>query len=87
MDETRELPEKESKPGSKSKSWMLSLICGSYTYRLNGCIDVWYIFIHTYIERENKIILVSLSEGTIGDERGKENVREWKLLKKISKWI
>jgi hypothetical protein len=33
-------------------------------------------YMHKYSERENKIILVGLSEGTMGDGRGKENVRE-----------
>jgi hypothetical protein len=31
---------------------------------------------HKYSERENKIVLVGLSEGTMGAERKKENVRE-----------
>jgi hypothetical protein len=31
---------------------------------------------HIYSERENKIVLPSLSEGTPGGSRGKENVRE-----------
>jgi hypothetical protein len=37
-----------------------------------------YISIDTYIynERENKIVLASLSEGTTGGRRGEENVRK-----------
>jgi hypothetical protein len=31
-----------------------------------------------YSERENNIVLVGLSEGTVGGRRGKENVRELK---------
>jgi hypothetical protein len=31
--------------------------------------------------RENKILLVDLSEKTTGGRRGKDNVREWKILK------
>jgi hypothetical protein len=31
---------------------------------------------YIYIETENKIILVGLSEGMIGGRKGKENVRE-----------
>jgi hypothetical protein len=34
------------------------------------------MYTHTYSERENEIILVSLSEGATGGRRGKENVRE-----------
>jgi hypothetical protein len=49
-----------------------------------------YIYIYIYIqwERENKIVLVSLSEGTMGGGRGKENVKGWKtlLLKKEIMW-
>jgi hypothetical protein len=35
-----------------------------------------YTHTHTHSERENKIHLVSLSEGTMGDVIEKENVRE-----------
>jgi hypothetical protein len=35
-----------------------------------------YICIHLYNERENKIVLVDLSEGMMGGGGGKENVRE-----------
>jgi hypothetical protein len=44
---------------------------------------------HTYIysENENKIALVSLSDGTMGGGRGKENVREWKILKTAHLYI
>jgi hypothetical protein len=46
--------------------------------------DYIYVYIHTSIaisisicgEREDKIVLVGLAEGTIGGKRGKENVRE-----------
>jgi hypothetical protein len=50
---------------------------------------VWsYIYIHIYNEKENKIVLVILSEGTMGGETGKEDVREWKVLKQpIYIWI
>jgi hypothetical protein len=34
-----------------------------------------YRYIHIYSERQNKIVLVSLSEGTMGGRKGKENVR------------
>jgi hypothetical protein len=37
-----------------------------------------YIYIHTHVVRDNKIVLVSLSEGTFGGGRSKEHVREWK---------
>jgi hypothetical protein len=39
-----------------------------------------YIYIYIYSERENKIVLVSLSDGTTGDGRGKkmlENEKYW----------
>jgi hypothetical protein len=43
---------------------------------------------HVCSETENKIILVGLSEGTIGGKREKENLREWKILKQpIDMWI
>jgi hypothetical protein len=35
---------------------------------------------HIYSDRENKIVLVSLSEGAMGGGREKENVTEWKIL-------
>jgi hypothetical protein len=35
-----------------------------------------HIHTHTYSERENKVVLVSLFERTMGDSRGKENVSE-----------
>jgi hypothetical protein len=37
---------------------------------------------HTYIEWENKIVLMCLFEGTTEGGRGKENVREWKFWNK-----
>jgi hypothetical protein len=40
-----------------------------------------HINIYEYIYKENKIVLVDLSEETLGGRRGKENVREWKILK------
>jgi hypothetical protein len=52
---------------------------------LNVYIDTYMIiythtypctYTHTYSERENKIVSASLSEGTTGGRRGKENVRE-----------
>jgi hypothetical protein len=43
---------------------------------------------HIYSEGEHKIVLVSLSEGNRGCGRGKENVREWKILKQPTyMWI
>jgi hypothetical protein len=35
-----------------------------------------YIYIHIYSERENKIVLMSPSEGTREGRKGKENVTE-----------
>jgi hypothetical protein len=35
-----------------------------------------YVYVYMYVQRENKIVLVGLSERTIGGRRGKENVRE-----------
>jgi hypothetical protein len=47
-----------------------------------------YTYIHIYNERKNKIVLISLSEGTTGDGRSKENFREWKILKQhIYIWL
>jgi hypothetical protein len=43
-----------------------------------------YTNMNIYCDRENKTVLVSLSDGTIRDEREKENVREWKILKQSS---
>jgi hypothetical protein len=34
------------------------------------------MYIYTYKVRDNRIVLLSLSEGTTGGGRGKENVRE-----------
>jgi hypothetical protein len=34
------------------------------------------IYVSIYGERKNKIVLLSLSEGTTGGKRGKENIRE-----------
>jgi hypothetical protein len=42
-----------------------------------------YIYIHIYSERDNKIVLVSLSEGSTEDSKWKENVREWEILKQL----
>jgi hypothetical protein len=43
-------------------------------------IHIGHILAHTHtntdIVRENKIVLVSLFEGTMGGRRGKEDVRE-----------
>jgi hypothetical protein len=33
--------------------------------------------------RENMIVLVGLSEGTVGGRRGKENIKEWKILETL----
>jgi hypothetical protein len=69
---------------------MRSLICGSWTYKINVqqpykyrhnliCIYIYiYTYIHIYLvrERESKIVLEDPSEGTTGGGRGKENVRE-----------
>jgi hypothetical protein len=50
-------------------------ICDKY---INAYIDIYdHIYIHTYIYTEREqIVLVGLSEGTMGSGRGKENVRE-----------
>jgi hypothetical protein len=46
------------------------------------------MYIYLYSERENKIVLVSLSEGAMWGESDKQNVREWKILKQSSyMWI
>jgi hypothetical protein len=54
-----------------------------YLFSLMWKLDLYiyldtYMYIYTciYSERENEILLVSLSEGTIGGKRGKENFRE-----------
>jgi hypothetical protein len=63
---------------------MLCLVCGRYTYKLNVCIiHIWsfiHVYIHIYSERENRIVLVSLSEGLRGTVEGKkmlENENHW----------
>jgi hypothetical protein len=71
----------------KIKGHMFSLICGSWTYKLNVYIETYMIiyiyiymclciYIYIYSDRENKIVLVSLFEGSMGGGREKENVRE-----------
>jgi hypothetical protein len=48
-------------------------------YKLNIYTNTYmiiYLYIHRHSERENKIALVGLSEGTMESERGKENARE-----------
>jgi hypothetical protein len=60
---------------------MFSLICGSWTYKLNVYIEAHthvyniyiylYLYTHTHSDRDNKIQLVKPSGG-----RKKENVRE-----------
>jgi hypothetical protein len=43
---------------------MFSLICGSLTYKyIDTYLIIYMYMICTYSERENKIVLVSLSEG------------------------
>jgi hypothetical protein len=42
----------------------------SYKYKYE------YKYKYIYSEKENKVALVSLSEGNTGDRRGKEKVRE-----------
>jgi hypothetical protein len=49
------------------KGRMFSLICESWTYKLNI-----YIYDHLYRVRESKTDLVGLSEGTMEGGRGKE---------------
>jgi hypothetical protein len=39
------------------------------------CTNI-YIYIHTYSDGENKIMLMGPPEGTVGDRIGKENVGE-----------
>jgi hypothetical protein len=84
MDGTEEIHIKQSKPGSKSQRshvfphmWKLDL----YIKCISRCIydHTYDTYTHIYSERDNKIVLVSLSEGTTGQER-KENVRELKIL-------
>jgi hypothetical protein len=50
---------------------MFSLICGSYTYKLNMIL---YIYINS--DRGYKIVLGNISERATGGEGDKENVRE-----------
>jgi hypothetical protein len=69
MDGTGELHVNQSKPGSKSQRSCFS----SYVEARPAYINTYMIICS---ERANKIILASLSKGTMGGERRKENVRE-----------
>jgi hypothetical protein len=79
MDGTVEYHVKQSEPGSKNqRSHVFPHI---WTYMLNVYIHTYmiiyvHIYIYKYNERENKIVLVSLSERTRRGRGGKENVRE-----------
>jgi hypothetical protein len=74
MDGTGEHCVKLSEPSSQTQRWHINTYMIIYTYIL-----YIYIYIHThtriYSERENKIVLLGLSEGTMGGGRRK-NVRE-----------
>jgi hypothetical protein len=62
--------------------WKLDLLVKCiYKYIYDHIYVYRDIHIHKYNERENKIVLVGLSKGTMGGRRGKEDVRERKILK------
>jgi hypothetical protein len=65
----------EVSQAQKVKDRMFSLI-QKCTYRNIYDHTYIYIYIYIYSDRENKIVLVSLSEGTTGGGREKEYVRE-----------
>jgi hypothetical protein len=81
----------EASQAQEVKGCMFSLMWGTKTCKLSAHINTFiptYIHtyththththtqIHTHTERENKIVLMGLSEGTRRGRRGKENVRE-----------
>jgi hypothetical protein len=84
MDETVERHVKGSRQGSKSQRlyifshmWKLDLkVKCTHKYTCDHMYVVYIIYMYIYNERENKIVLVGLSKGTMGCRRGKENVRE-----------
>jgi hypothetical protein len=62
-----------------SIDFMFSLIHGRKTYKLNVYINT-YTILYIYIDRENKIVSVSLSKRTTGGREGKkmlQNEKYW----------
>jgi hypothetical protein len=83
MDGTAELHVKQRKPSSKnqrshvfSHMWMLDLQGKCIYRRYMIATYIYILYMYIYSERENKVILLCPSEGTMGSGKGKENVRE-----------